>query len=79
MVLHVRGIVLPGREERSVWIDGGVIREGPVPGADTVVGGGWLVPGLVNVHTHPGAERPGDPFDESQKKLIPRSARCGGR
>ena len=34
-------------------------------GADTVVDGGWLVPGLVNVHTHPGAEHPGDPFDES--------------
>ena len=25
MVLHVRGIVLPEREERSLWIDGGVL------------------------------------------------------
>ena len=65
MVLRVRGIVLPEREERSFWIDGGVFREGPAAGGDTVVDGGWLVPGLVNVHTHPGAERPGDPFDES--------------
>ena len=65
MVLHVRGIVLPEREERSLWIDGGVFREGPAACADTVVDGGWLVPGLVNVHTHPGAEQPGDPFDES--------------
>ena len=65
MVLHVRGTVLPEREERSLWIDGGVFREGPAAGADTVVDGGWLVPGLVDVHTHPGAERPGDPFDES--------------
>ena len=65
MVLQVRGIVLPEREERSLWIDGGVFREGPAAGGDTVVDGGWLVPGLVNVHTHPGAERPGDPFDES--------------
>ena len=65
MVLRARGIVLPEREERSLWIDGGVFREGPAAGGDTVVDGGWLVPGLVDVHTHPGAERPGDPFDES--------------
>src|SRR3984957_18815390 len=65
MVLHVRGTVLPERVERSLWIDGGVLREDPVAGADTVADGGWLVPGLVDVHTHPGAEKPGDPFDES--------------
>jgi imidazolonepropionase-like amidohydrolase len=65
MVLHVRGTVLPEREERALWIDGGVLREDPVAGADTVADGGWLVPGLVDVHTHPGAEKPGDPFDES--------------
>ena len=65
MVLHVRGTVLPEREERSLWIDGGVLREDPVAGADTVADGGWLLPGLVDVHTHPGADKPGDPFDES--------------
>ncbi len=65
MVLRVRGTVLPAREERSWWIDGGVFREDPVAGAETVADGGWLLPGLVDVHTHPGAEQPGDPFDES--------------
>src|SRR5580693_9049885 len=65
MVLHVRGTVLPERDERSLWIEGGVLREDPVAGAETVADGGWLVPGLVDVHTHPGAEQPGDPFDES--------------
>jgi imidazolonepropionase-like amidohydrolase len=65
MVLHVRGTVLPEREERSLWIDGGVLREDPVADAGTVADGGWLLPGLVDVHTHPGAEKPGDPFDES--------------
>jgi hypothetical protein len=25
---------------------------------------GWVLPGLVDVHTHPGAERPGDRLDE---------------
>ena len=65
MVLLVRGTVLPEREERSLWIDGGVLREDPVAGAETVTDGGWLLPGLVDVHTHPGAVQPGDPFDES--------------
>jgi imidazolonepropionase-like amidohydrolase len=65
MVLHVRGTVLPEREERSVWIDGGVLREDPAADAETVADGGWLMPGLVDVHTPPGAERPGDPFDEA--------------
>ncbi len=65
MVLHVRGIILPERDERSLWIDGGVLREDPVAGAGTVLDGGWLLPGLVDVHTHPGARNPGDPFDEA--------------
>jgi imidazolonepropionase-like amidohydrolase len=65
MVLHVHGTVLPEREERSLWIDGGVLREDPVADAETVADGGWLLPGLVDVHTHPGADKPGDPFDES--------------
>jgi imidazolonepropionase-like amidohydrolase len=65
MVLHVRGTVLPEREERSLWIDGGVLREDPAADAETVADGGWLLPGLVDVHTHPGADKPGDPFDES--------------
>jgi imidazolonepropionase-like amidohydrolase len=30
-----------------------------------ILDGGWLLPGLVDVHTHPGAEQPGDPFDDA--------------
>lgn len=40
-MLHVRGTVLPEREERSLWIDGGVLREDPVADAETVADGGW--------------------------------------
>ncbi|MEE1750106.1 MULTISPECIES: amidohydrolase family protein [unclassified Streptomyces] len=70
-MLCIRGVVLPEREERTFWIDGEVLREGPPPGGpagrdtETVVDGGWLLPGLVDVHTHPGALEPGSPFDEA--------------
>lgn len=33
-------------------------------GAELVVAEGWLLPGLVDAHTHPGAEAPGKPLDE---------------
>jgi imidazolonepropionase-like amidohydrolase len=62
--LHLRGVVLPEAEERDLWLDGDRIRLDPVPGAETVVAGGWLLPGLVDAHTHPGADGPGAPFDE---------------
>ncbi|MEV7421532.1 amidohydrolase family protein [Streptomyces sp. NPDC091212] len=64
MVLRVRGVALPDGEERSFWIDGDRLRTDPVPGAELVVDGGWLLPGLVDVHTHPGTERTDEPFDE---------------
>lgn len=35
-----------------------------MPGAE-LIGQGWLLPGLVDAHTHPGAERPGQPLDET--------------
>jgi imidazolonepropionase-like amidohydrolase len=70
-MFRVRGTVLPEREERSFWIDGDRLRTDPVPGADLIVDGGWLVPGLVDAHTHPGTERPDVPFsDESLRKHL---------
>ena len=63
---EVRGISLPEREMRTLWIDGEVIRTSPVSGADVVVDGGWLLPGLVDVHTHPGTEAPTDTFDDNE-------------
>ncbi len=63
-VMKVSGIMLPQREQTTFWIDGDVLRLDPVLHAETVAEEGWLLPGLVDVHTHPGAETPGDPFDE---------------
>jgi hypothetical protein len=61
--LHVRGVELSSDEAIEFWIRDGVLTREPVHGAVTVVDGGWLLPGLVDAHTHPGAERPGDPLD----------------
>lgn len=63
-VLHLRGRALPTGEELDLWVDGDRLRLDPVPGAETVHEGGWLVPGLVDVHTHPGTAGPGSPLDE---------------
>jgi imidazolonepropionase-like amidohydrolase len=60
--LHVRGTVLSGAgaAHREFWIVNGRIRNNPVPGADTVVDGGFLVPGFVDAHCHLGIG-PGGP------------------
>ncbi|HKS43953.1 MAG TPA: amidohydrolase family protein [Amycolatopsis sp.] len=51
---QLRGVVLPDGESRDVWIDGGRITFSPVEGAETLVTEGFLVPGLVDAHCHPG-------------------------
>jgi imidazolonepropionase-like amidohydrolase len=66
MVLCVRGVVLPERESRTFWIDEGVLRTEPVAGAETVVDGGWLLPGLVDTHTHPGTDSREVPFSDGR-------------
>ncbi|OZM74221.1 hypothetical protein CFN78_07645 [Amycolatopsis antarctica] len=52
--MHLRGTVLPGGERRDLWIDGGRLRTGPVAAADTLVTDGFVLPGLVDAHCHPG-------------------------
>src|SRR5439155_5114005 len=52
--LHLRGVVLPEGEERDVYVAAKRITFERVPGAETVLRGGWLVPGLVDAHCHIG-------------------------
>jgi imidazolonepropionase-like amidohydrolase len=52
--LHLRGVVLPEGEQRDLWVVNGRIRTDAVPNAETVVDGGFLVPGLVDAHCHVG-------------------------
>ncbi|MER6425800.1 amidohydrolase family protein [Streptomyces sp. NPDC001137] len=65
MALHLRGTVLPGGSVRDLWTLGDRITfERPSQPADTLADGGFLLPGLVDVHTHPGAPSEDEPaFD----------------
>ncbi|SDM53969.1 amidohydrolase family protein [Allokutzneria albata] len=67
MAFTIRGVVLPEREERVLRIDGDQVRNATEgDDGELVADGVWLLPGLVDVHTHPGTEKPGDEFDEER-------------
>ncbi|MFY1669115.1 amidohydrolase family protein [Plantactinospora sp. WMMB334] len=54
MALHVRGVVLPDDEVRDLWLVGDRVTFTPVPDAVTVADRGFVLPGLVDAHCHPG-------------------------
>src|SRR3954471_10195853 len=70
MALHVRGVMLPEDEVRDLWLVGDRITLQPVPGAETVSDGGYVVPGLVDAHCHLGIQygaRPIESLDQARE------------
>lgn len=63
MALHVRGIVLPDDEVRDLWLVGDRITYEPVAGAETISDGGYIIPGLVDAHCHPGIQFGAKPIE----------------
>jgi imidazolonepropionase-like amidohydrolase len=63
VALRIRGFALPDGEYVDLYADGDRWTTDPVPGSD-LVAEGWLLPGLVDAHTHPGADAPGRPMDD---------------
>ena len=69
MALHVRGVLLPDDEVRDLWLVGDRVTLTPVAGAETVVDGGFVLPGLVDAHCHLGiayGARPIRSLDEAR-------------
>ena len=60
--LKIRGFALPDGDAVELYADGDMWTTDPIANAE-LVGEGWIVPGLVDVHTHPGALDPGDALD----------------
>lgn len=70
MALHVRGVVLPDDEVRDLWLVGDRVTVEPVPGAESVEAGKFLLPGLVDAHCHLGIAPGGRPvtgLDQARK------------
>jgi imidazolonepropionase-like amidohydrolase len=75
-VLRVRGYALPEGEPVDLYADGDRWATEPVAAAE-LVAEGWLLPGLVDAHTHPGARDPGQPLDDGP--VLPGTARAPAR
>ena len=62
--VRIRGVALPDGEPVDLFADGDRWTDDPVRGAE-LAAEGWLIPGLVDAHTHPGADKPGQPLDQA--------------
>jgi imidazolonepropionase-like amidohydrolase len=58
------GVALPGGDVVDLFADGDRWTDDPDRRAG-LAAEGWLLPGLVDAHTHPGADEPGKPLDEA--------------
>lgn len=74
--LHLRGVFLPEEEQRDAWIVDGRLSFEPAPGAETIAGDGWIVPGFVDAHCHIGVTTEGwaDPEAQVEQALLDRDA-----
>ena len=72
--LHLSGVVLPEGEHRDVWVRDGRFTFEPVPGAETVSRGGWLLPGLVDAHCHVGIGAGGGAVEDDAEAAGARRA-----
>jgi imidazolonepropionase-like amidohydrolase len=50
--LHIRGTLLPDGEPRDLFVEGGAFTFEATGDAKTILEDGYLLPGLVDVHTH---------------------------
>jgi imidazolonepropionase-like amidohydrolase len=69
--LHLQGVVLPGDVARDLWVDSsGLISDEPVPDAQTLAVGVFIVPGLVDAHCHVGLDEHGGVDEQEQERQV---------
>jgi imidazolonepropionase-like amidohydrolase len=51
---HLRGVLVETGQETDLWVADGRISSEAIPGAETLVDHGWILPGLVDAHCHVG-------------------------
>lgn len=79
MAMHLRGVVLPDDEVRDLWLIGDRVTFEPVPGAETISDGGYVLPGLIDAHCHLGIARGGRPIESlEQARTLARADRDAG-
>jgi imidazolonepropionase-like amidohydrolase len=79
MALHVRGVVLPDDEVRDLWLVGDRVTYEPVPGAETLSGTRYVLPGLVDAHCHIGIAPGGRPIEGlDEARALARTDRDSG-
>ncbi|MEV4542446.1 amidohydrolase family protein [Micromonospora echinaurantiaca] len=79
MAWHVRGVLLPDDEVRDIWLVGDRVTFEPVPGAETIADGGFVLPGLIDAHCHIGIARGGAPITSlDQARELARVDRDAG-
>jgi len=74
----VRGTLLPDYVPVELWTDNGSISLRPVAGAQTLAVEGFVLEGLVDAHTHPGARGPGQSLDEALLRADLAAHRAAG-
>lgn len=75
-VWHLRGVFLPDERERDAYIVGGRLTFEPVAGAETIISGGWVVPGFIDAHCHIGLKPEGwaSPEEQLEQAILDRDA-----
>jgi imidazolonepropionase-like amidohydrolase len=77
-VFRLRGTALPSEQTVELWVGAdGRLTDEPIPGAETLVDGGWMVPGLVDAHCHVGLG-PSGPVDLEEAAEQARTDRDAG-
>ncbi|MBA3906704.1 MAG: amidohydrolase family protein [Pseudonocardiales bacterium] len=75
---RLRGVALPSAESVQLWVDAsGRLSDEPIIGAETLIDGGWILPGLVDAHCHVGLG-PSGPVDLDEADVQARVDRDAG-